>query len=79
MTKKQRTDHIENIKTVLISCGWLIDSWGNFRIDDYRIKMQKTSMRYELKCGSRWSKIRSDYFKNVLIKDNKIILQGKFL
>jgi len=80
MTKRQRENHIEKIKSILNSNGWLLDRWGNFKIDDYRVKMQKTSMRYELKCGKNWVKLRSDYYKNVIITDEgSIFLKGKLL
>ena len=31
MTKKQRKDHIENIKNILNNNGWILDRYGNFK------------------------------------------------
>ena len=69
MTKKQKLDKINFIKIILQSQGWVEDRWGNFKItvdnEVKRIKFQKTSLRYEVKIGSRWAKLTSDYFKNI--------------
>jgi len=80
MTKKQRIEHIENIKSILLENGWLLDRWGNFKRDDYRVKMQKTSMRYEVKHSTGWINLRSDYYKNVMVTENNfIVLKGKLV
>ncbi len=76
MTKRQRELHIEEIKSVLFRNGWVMDSYGHFKRDNFRIKMQKTSMRYECKKGAGWVNLRSDYFKNVKIIENFIVLKG---
>lgn len=78
MTKKQRKDLLERIDKCLTFSGWVLDSYGHYKQDDYRIKMQKTSMRYEFKNGGRWIKIVSDYYKNIKISDkNNIIIKGR--
>jgi len=80
MTKRQRVEHIGTIRSILLKNGWLVDRWGNFKNDDYRIKMQKTSMRYEVKHGTGWINLRSDYYKNITVTDEgSIILKGRLI
>jgi hypothetical protein len=78
MTKKQKADLIIFIKSVLKSSGWVEDRWGNFKktvsvkdkSEDFRVKFQKTSIRYEVKCHG-WLNLASDYYKNVKICDKE--------
>jgi len=72
MTKKQREKHIELITNTLgMHCG-PADRWGHFRLGNYRFKMQKTSMRLEVKIGKDWMRVSSSYFKDITI-DNLIV------
>jgi hypothetical protein len=79
MTKKQRIEHIQKIKDVLASKGWSEDRWGNFKKvikrdkdELLRCKFQATSMRFEVKTGSKWFNLSSDYYKNIKVIDDKI-------
>ena len=65
MTKKQREAHINDIRNTLIEHCGAADRWGHYKIKNYRFKMQKTSMRLEVKSGNRWHKVGGDYFKNL--------------
>ncbi len=77
MTKTQKKALLETIDTILTGIGWIKDTYGNYKTDGYRIKMNKTSMRYEYKNGSRWINLRSDYYKNVIITEaNNIAIKG---
>ena len=77
MTKTKKKALLEAINTILTGFGWVKDTYGNYKKDDIRIKMNKTSMRYEYKNGSRWVNIKSDYYKNVVITDhNNIVIKG---
>jgi len=67
MTKKQRAEHIENINKMLTEVCGNPDRWGHYKIGDYRVKMQKTSLRLERKPQGfgRWVKCSSSYFKDI--------------
>lgn len=51
------------------SRGWTKDKYGNFRKTrdgkEYRFKVSKISVRYELKFDSNWLRLRSGYFKDL--------------
>ena len=83
MTKAQRGRHLEDIINKIKSLGFTIDRWGNFKKGvgekQYRFKLQKTSLRYELKCGSDWRNIVSDYFSNITIIGDGIEIKGKVI
>jgi hypothetical protein len=83
MTKKQRGNHLEDIINKIKSIGFTIDRWGNFKKEVgnkvYRFKLQKTSLRYELKSGSDWRNIVSDYFSNITIIGDGIEIKGKIV
>ena len=80
MTKKQREQHLDRIRHTLTKGGWVIDRWDNYKKSIggrvYRVKMQKTSMRVEMATnaasGCRWSKVVSDYFKNVKVEHGSL-------
>lgn len=65
MTKKQRTDHIKNINDYLCSEVSEPDRFGHYKINDYRFKMQKISVRLEKKIGKSWLRIKSWYYKDL--------------
>lgn len=77
MTKTQKKILLDKMLAILTDSGWILDSYGNYKQNGYRIKMNKTSMRHECKSGSRWFNLRSDYYKNVVISDaNNIMIKG---
>lgn len=67
MTKKERIKHIEDINKMLTEVCGDVDRWGHYKIGEYRVKMQKTSLRLEKKPEGfgRWMKCSSSYFKDV--------------
>jgi hypothetical protein len=81
MTAKQRKDLVQSIKKVLLNKNWSFDRWGNYKRiicdHEYRMKFQKTSLRFEIKIHGHWSNIVSDYFKNISIIDesNKTLIK----
>ncbi len=84
MTQVKRKEHLEGIHNALIQAKWLQDKDGHFIKEDashlpYRMKMQKTSLRYEQKVSGKWSLVVSDYFKNIEISDRQrfLIIKGK--
>jgi len=84
MTPKQRKEHLGNICMVLIKAGWQQDRYGHFIKEGvnhlpYRMKMQKTSIRYEQKIGTKWSNVLSDYFKNIEVSERQrfLIIKGR--
>lgn len=81
MTARQKETHINDIMDTLKNNGWQIDRWGNFRKDAngraYRVKMQKTSLRLEVKVGDRWINSISDYFKNIGFGYDCLVVKGK--
>jgi hypothetical protein len=83
MNQAARGDLIVNIRHTLKTNGWEVDRWGNYKINrnerSYRVKLQKTSLRYEVKGGNRWVNILSDYFKNIEVVDEGIKIKGKIV
>ena len=85
MTPKQKQEHIQAITDRLVSMGWVVDRWGNYKKTSstgkqYRVKMQKTSMRLERKmegAGSGWMNLVSDYFKNIAVIDDRVVIKGR--
>ena len=82
MTKKQKTLLLEKLDKVLTNNGWTVDRYNNYILESngkkYRMKMQATSVRYELQIvyedGSKsWAKLRGAYLKDLSItEDGKI-------
>jgi len=58
---------------------WKEDRYGHFHLTfkgtHYRLKIQPLSVRYEKKVGVEWWSKASDYYKNVEIKDGKLLIQ----
>lgn len=68
----------ERLIELLKALGWKVDRWGHFTktrhvrnrltgevaLRLYRVKMQATSCRYEIKSEAGWVRIGGDYFKN---------------
>ena len=61
MTPKQKSQHITDIRTILISGGLTEDRWENYRLrsggTNYRIKMMANNCRCERKAAGqdgRW-------------------------
>ena len=87
MTPKQREEHQTKIIRTLIMNGWSVDRWGNYKKTSdtgkqYRVKVQKTSMRLERKmegAGSEWFNVVSDYFKNIVVVDDHVTIKGKVI
>ena len=54
------------------SKGWKQDTWGHLKIKNnpnLRLKIQKTSVRYERIVGGMWIKKGSNYYKNLSITE----------
>lgn len=83
MTPKQKEFLVANIKQSLKVNGWVEDRWGNFKRavsgKEYRVKFQKTSIRYELKVGKDWLNIVSDYIKNVVVSEGSFVIKGSII
>lgn len=79
MTKKQRENHLSTILNTLKAQEWVQDRWFNWKkvIDgrEYRVKVQKTSMRYECKAGHSWINLRSDYIKNIKLVAGYVVIK----
>ena len=65
MTPAQRKQHIKSINDLLTELFGNPDSWGHYKYNSYRVKMQITSLRLEKKSNKRWFKCSSAYFKDV--------------
>lgn len=82
MTKKQKAQLLEDLDRVLTDKGWTLDRYNNYILESngkkYRMKMQATSVRYEVQIvyedGSKsWAKLRGAYLKDLSItEDGKI-------
>lgn len=69
------------IKDFLKTKGWYEDSCGNLKIESSdgtgvsRMNFGKISIRYERKDnikGSRWFRIRKEYYRNLYIMNDKL-------
>lgn len=72
---------IDDLEKALISSGWVKDRWKNFKktinSKEYRIKVQKISVRLEVKAAhAGWVRLRSSYIKDITIDENGIHLGG---
>lgn len=76
-SKMKRID----LENWLVSAGWTRDRWGHYKANrifnsedrEFRIKLQVTSCRYEVKTnGGDWLKFANDYYKNCEIVDNAL-------
>ena len=70
---KLRTD----IVNWLDANGWKGNRFGHYQKEmngnTYRMKVQQTSLRYEVKSGTGWVRLRSGYFKDLSItSDGKL-------
>jgi len=82
MTPKQREVQQTNIIRTLIMNGWCVDRWGNYKKTsetgkDYRVKIQKVSMRLEAKVAGGWINLVSDYFKNIEVANGHVVIKGR--
>jgi hypothetical protein len=84
MTKRKKEKLIQETKEFFKSNGWNEDPYGNFKKSFknnklYRIKFNKTSLRYEAQVDTvpnkSWVRIRSAYYKDLYF-DEKGMLQG---
>lgn len=77
----------QDLEKFLSSNGWTKDSYGHFKKGSYRVKMGKTSVRYEVACHheasqyspakTSWVRIAGDYFNNIkAIEDGKRVVIG---
>jgi hypothetical protein len=68
---------IQDIKTFLETKGWSADRWGNYKKSvesrEYRLKFNKISLRHEIKSSSGWIRLKSNYYKNLEIEDDKLV------
>ena len=81
---------VEVIK-VLTAMGWTVDRYGNFKSASglVRCKLQATSLRVEkvytpsasfgYQPPKEWLNIVSDYYKNLSVKDGRLVIKGKVL
>jgi len=55
----------------LFRTGWEKDRYGNFKKDNYRIKPQENSVRYEFKNSlGQWQRLRSSYYSKLSINED---------
>ena len=78
MTKKQKAQLLEDLDKILTKSGWKLDRYGNYILESkgekYRMKMQKTSVRYEVQCvhsdnSKSWVRLRGAYIKDLSITE----------
>jgi hypothetical protein len=83
MTKKQKLQRIQDLRSVILKHGFSVDSYGNFKLDTgkslYRFKFKANNLRFETKwnrTGAQWFgifstpivKIEPENLKNYLQK-----------
>lgn len=78
MTTKQKTKLLEDLDRVLTKDGWNLDKYGNYILESngkkYRMKIQSTSVRYEVQCvhsdnSKSWVRLRGAYIKDLSITE----------
>lgn len=73
MNKKQKTEKITLIKSLLITAHFKQDAWGNYKRSfngkEYRYKLMPINLRYEVKSGKSWIKIFSIPINTIAIND----------
>lgn len=84
MARQSKITPREAIQNALMRSGWTVDRWGNFnKVDDsgrkLRCKFQDISMRFEQKSEQykMWVNLRSDYYKNIVVEENTVLVGGK--
>ena len=74
------------LETWLTSAGWTMDRWGHYHATrqmngeyrKFRLKMQATSCRYEVKTnGGDWLNFANDYYKNCELVDNALKIKQR--
>ena len=60
-----------------IARDWKLDKWGHLQKTinnkQYRFKLSKIALRYEVKVSGSWLRLRSGYYKDLNIgNDNKL-------
>lgn len=60
------------------SKGWTLDIYRHLKKEKnnrkYRIKLQRISARYEVKCFDRWVRICSGYYKDLTLNEKNQLL-----
>jgi hypothetical protein len=69
MTKKQKTEHIMELKKTIEKAGYMIDRWGSYKKSDKRIKIKKNNIRIEKKTSFGWVNLFSKPIIRVSISD----------
>lgn len=63
MTPTQKRKHLELLKLIISDLGFIQDSYGNWKKEhdgrEYRIKIKKVNISFEIKLPYGWSNIRS--------------------
>jgi hypothetical protein len=73
-----KIDNKQRLIAALDSSNYQLDRFGSYtlKISDTRIsriKLKKTSFSYDIKTkGTRWVKVKSSYYKNMLIIDGNV-------
>lgn len=76
----------EAIWAFFLACGWEPDRWGHLqqtvtRADGdkrFRMKFQARSVRFEVKSGSNWFLLASDYYSKMSLRpDGALHLSNK--
>lgn len=77
MTPKQKELNKKEIKDLLKSKDYSEDRWGHYKKisgeKTYRFKVSKNVLRYEVKSAYGWVRLASGYWKDITIKDNKLV------
>lgn len=81
-TRSSKISPVKALQDALFFSGWSFDRWGNANktvgARKFRCKFQKISVRFERKNAGigEWINIRSDYYKNVLVEGNSVVIGG---
>ena len=67
MTPKQKREHIKSLEDMICSFGFKTDKYGNYRYNDFRIKIMKNNLRFEKKRDLIWFNILSKPIVNISV------------
>jgi len=73
MTPTQRQQHINAIQSILTTCGFTKDAYGNYKYQkdnrEYRAKFKSINLRLERKGTNQWINISSKPVSQITLSD----------
>lgn len=87
---KLQEDRLEALRLAATKSGWAEDRYGHFRVElnrrmnsgvtrltEYRLKVQTTSVRLEVKVGAGWVKVGGCYLSEIQLLERGGVQMGR--